>query len=638
MPEPRQPDRRSRLAIAASGALVGAAAVLGWAVVADAGPFTPNATQPPIAFPILYAYDANPEPEEYCGQCHANYDPTVGPFELWSGTMMANSARDPVFWAALDVANNDLPGIGEYCLRCHAPKAWLEGRASAEVDGDGNVIGVGDADGCSLQGFVDDTSWDPSTGDTGTDFEGVTCHVCHRMMIEEMPPPGEDGNYLENAEYWIDDEPCPDGVGSGPCRRGPYDYPAGGDPEPPHEWAFSPYHQDSQICATCHNVTNPVLTLIDETGTDTGILYPIERTYDEWNQSDFRDGGPAAQTCQNCHMPDATDPNSFACSFANTDRAGDLPKHEFVGGNSWVPALLGDPNWGLTLDNGTAFADTADRARAMLESAAQLEVTAPSVVGPEATLRFDVRVTNLSGHKLPTGYVEGRRMWVHVEVRDADDTLIYESGAYDPATGVLTRDADIKVYETVRGIWDRLGNSTCDHTNGSGVEEFHFVLNDCIALDNRIPPAGFTGGGDIETRPVGYSYPETAPGSGVLVHWDDTSYEVPLPVDAVPPLSVDVELRYQTSSKEYIDFLRNESVANGFADDCTPRSSDWSWPAALPAGSRSRGEWLHWLWETIDRSTPHVMELAAASVDIDADIFSDGFESGDTTAWSATIP
>ena len=42
--------------------------------------------------------------------------------------MMAQAGRDPLFWAALDVANNDVPGIGDFCLRCHSPAGWLDGR------------------------------------------------------------------------------------------------------------------------------------------------------------------------------------------------------------------------------------------------------------------------------------------------------------------------------------------------------------------------------------------------------------------------------------------------------------------------------------------------------------------------------
>ena len=39
-----------------------------------------------------------------------------------------------MFRAALAVANQDIEGVGEYCLRCHTPRAWLEGR-STPTDG-----------------------------------------------------------------------------------------------------------------------------------------------------------------------------------------------------------------------------------------------------------------------------------------------------------------------------------------------------------------------------------------------------------------------------------------------------------------------------------------------------------------------
>ena len=42
-------------------------------------------------------------------------------------------------------------------------------------------------------------------------------------------------------------------------------------------------------------------------------------------------------------------------------------------------------------------------------------------------------------------------------------------------------------------------------------------MTNCLVVDNRIPPLGFTGGTDLETRPVGYAYPETAPGSDLPV-------------------------------------------------------------------------------------------------------------------------
>ena len=42
---------------------------------------------------------------------------------------------------------------------------------------------------------------------------------------------------------------------------------------------------------------------------------------------------------------------------------------------------------------------------------AAVDISLPSKVGAGSELEVDVRVTNLTGHKLPTGYGEGRRMW-----------------------------------------------------------------------------------------------------------------------------------------------------------------------------------------------------------------------------------
>src|SRR5262245_43191611 len=73
----------------------------------------------------------------YCVECHGKYSlDHYEPWDTWSGSMMANASRDPLFWAAVDIANQDSPGVGEWCIRCHSPKTWLEGRSSPP-DGSG---------------------------------------------------------------------------------------------------------------------------------------------------------------------------------------------------------------------------------------------------------------------------------------------------------------------------------------------------------------------------------------------------------------------------------------------------------------------------------------------------------------------
>ena len=77
-----------------------------------------------------------------CARCHEGYRNPVEPVhevqDSWSGSMMANAARDPLFWAAVDVANQDDAalgdvGVGDFCLRCHLPTAWYEGRSRCDT-------------------------------------------------------------------------------------------------------------------------------------------------------------------------------------------------------------------------------------------------------------------------------------------------------------------------------------------------------------------------------------------------------------------------------------------------------------------------------------------------------------------------
>ena len=37
-----------------------------------------------------------------------------------------------------------------------------------------------------------------------------------------------------------------------------------------------------------------------------------------------------------------------------------------------------------------------------------------------------VRVTNLTGHKLTTGYPEGRRVWLNIVWKDGGDAVVHE--------------------------------------------------------------------------------------------------------------------------------------------------------------------------------------------------------------------
>jgi hypothetical protein len=519
-------SRRQVLGVTLSAGLIGAVAFALPAPTTINDFFGPG-TQPNTLFTPIVSVEA-------CSFCHGGYEETHEPFRPWAASMMGQAARDPMFFACLAVAEQDAPGAGDMCIRCHAPGGWLDGRSTP-------------TDGSAL---------------IGSDFEGVSCNFCHRMVDPDFTPgvdPAVDQGIIDNLE----DQPVNAHSGQyimDPMdrRRGPFDltkdffY---------HDWLESPFHRDSAMCATCHDVSNPVYERQpDDTYTpgdwnapaashDKYDQFPMERTYSEWLMSDFaagpidmtgRFGGnnPLVSTCQDCHMADATD---RACIFEERPIRDDLPQHHFNGGNTWVlnavRALYPDSETFLSQSTVDA---SVNRTVLMLENASDMDLT-------QNGSDINIRITNESGHKLPTGYPEGRRMWLNVQFFDSADTLIAEHGAYDTNTAVLTTN-DTKVYEAKLGITPDVA-AAIGTTPGIS---FHFALNNEVVSDNRIPPRGFdnTNFAAVQAAPVAYTYADGQ-------HWDDTTFTIP-----AGAARVETRLYYQTTSKEYIEFLRDENTTN----------------------------------------------------------------------------
>ncbi|MGC9523085.1 MAG: hypothetical protein ACP5HG_14525 [Anaerolineae bacterium] len=294
-----------------------------------------------------------------------------------------------------------------------------------------------------------------------------------------------------------------------------------------------------------------------------GDLFPIERTFTEWLNSAYPAGVVAPEfagakpddtvaACQDCHMTRQTgaaaDPQ-FNPVTRDCAASGCLPEHQMAGGNVWVPLLLQDPTWRLdAVNDGGNLDATAGAARSMLTRAARLSVA----VTTRGTQRVVVvQVTNEAGHKLPAGYPEGRQMWLHVRAYDAQGNMVYESGRYDDATDRLVRDPDVKVYEAKQGL-------TADFAALLGKASgptFHFLLNNTVIKDHRIPPRGYAQAGWDEPglAPVGATYEDGQ-------HWDETTYALPEGATRVR-----AAFYYQTASQEYIEFLRATGGVDGEA-------------------------------------------------------------------------
>ncbi len=473
-----------------------------------------------------------------CAGCHGNYSEEHEPYANWLGSMMAHASYDPIFKANMAVAQQDVPDSGDLCLRCHNSRGWLDGRSTP-------------TDGSQM---------------TADDMFGVACDFCHRMVdpvYKDGISPAEDEEILLS----LSNKPLqPDG-GNGMYvfdpnshRRGPFT-----NSVSEHADLVSPFHSNSALCGTCHNVSNPaferdgtnaeyVTNRFDAAATNFSpeILMPVERTYSEWLHSDYTNSvfapqfagnknGGMVSSCQDCHMPDIAGYGANTNLYPNAPLREDLPLHDMTGGSSWLlrvlPSVSNFP-YASGSPEAAAMSNGAHRAEYMLKKAARMYA---DPVGDQ----LKVRVVNDTGHKLPSGYPEGRRIWINVRFYDASSNVVQELGSYNYSNAVLTV-TNTTVYEIHPGIGTNLASVL-------GVDpgpSFHFVLNNQVYEDNRIPPRGFSNAAyeSFGGAPVGHHYEDGQ-------YWDETFYDIP--TNAV---RAHVRLYYQSTSKEFIDFLHSENT------------------------------------------------------------------------------
>ena len=478
-----------------------------------------------------------------CILCHAGTkNGAADPYASWHGSLMGQAARDPVFRAGLAIANQDVKGVGEFCIRCHAPRGWLAGRSEV-------------ADGSKL---------------TPEDLHGVSCEVCHhlvdplsaeaRQLVKLVPPGHGNGMMVADPENVV---------------RGPYGDSPGAKP---HRIQQSAYQASSELCANCHNVSNP-LQAQDVNTQPPHAFGHIERTYSEWALSDFAKPD-SRQTCQSCHF--ARVPGGGQAS-----KYGDLHRDYFVshaatGGSTWVQDAI------LKIWSGKDGKDIdRDALKAVQQQAREFLKTSAALSLEVASGKARITITNLTGHKLPTGYPEGRRMWVNLRFYDQADQALSEVGRYgekaDTIAGVPAKVPTLLDAETTRVYECKPGLSPAQAAKFQKIpgDSFHFVLNDITVKDNRIPPRGFKRSAFAEhlCAPVGADYADDQ-------YWDTVEF-------AVPPgtRKVEARLMYQSVSWEYIKFLREEN-----------RTDQW-------------GQKLYEAWNTTGRCPPEVIAAVSKVAD-----------------------
>ena len=456
---------------------------------------------------------------EACAQCHLVDDTTavlhdatntnVSPVLLWRSSLMANAARDPyylaVFSEELARAPERAAATEELCTRCHAPAA------SEEVADKGGHIS-----------FAELTA---GTSDVGALARGgVTCTLCHQITAASLEA---DSGFSGGFE-----------VGYQRKIFGPYSNPTTSPMmlivnfEP----AYGAHVTSSALCGSCHTVILP---------TASGEIVE-QATYLEWRASEFVAKG---QTCQSCHVPTVDHQGSVISTPVASTPATLAPRqpvgnHTFVGGNSYVLRLLADAvDWSGANVAASEFLAAADRDDEHLRGAAKLSVVAARREGE--SIVTTIRVENLTGHKLPTGY-PSRRVWLHVTAR-AGDAVVFESGreplSAQPHSDEITAPDQTQIWEAQ--LVDVTGAPT------------HRALDARrYSKDNRILPKGYnpTGADRLRTASVGVSNDASfVPGS------DDITYRFAAPAGT----TLDIELLYQAIRPEIVDAIEASATPAG---------------------------------------------------------------------------
>ncbi len=310
-------------------------------------------------------------------------------------------------------------------------------------------------------------------GNDQVHISGIGCDDCHSMSASTG---------VGNGSYVL----TPKKFGR-PLKFGPRDDAV----SPYHDTAYSELHTKSEFCSTCHNVTHPFNRM------------PVERTYDEWRDSPY---ASADIQCQDCHMtPDpGVTKNPGKAAIMGPEREH-VYSHRFTGANTTLHTYFGQD-------------DMADRALKLLQSAAEIEfLSLPTSFQAGALAKIVLRVTNVgAGHKLPTGFPEGREVWIDIKVTDNSGVEVYRSGAIEE---------DGHTEPGTHNFKATLGDSE------GNVVEFAVWEADRVLSDTRILPMGYS----------------------------DANYEFKIPLNAEGPFTITAELNYWGFSQATLDKIVGEN-------------------------------------------------------------------------------
>lgn len=450
-----------------------------------------------------------------------------------------------------------------------------------------------------------------------------------------------------------------------------------------HDMLYSRYHKSKYMCGVCHDISNPALANLGADGaaplpSETLPAYSyahVERTFSEFMLSGYGQpggmagtgpyapdvfstshGGNIIATCQDCHFRDI---GGAAAAKGGVVRPGEsiphplsgVPQHRMIGGNLWVPTILastvaGSANYDavnaalltgraaeLTLDfsqgeplDPVLLLETIDQSAQMLQDSISMIQQSYSLTNRTFTLRLQ----NHTGHKLISGYPEGRRMFLNIRAY-VDDDLIYEINPYDDAVGTLKglensqSSPELGPGEEHK---DELVYEVHQASSLLGVDEtFHMALATHRTKDNRILPQGFdiTSAADRLCEPVWHGHSDTnayAPGNFYTQAEYEGGYDevtVTLPSGTE---KIEAGLYYQTTSREFVEFLRDEINGTGATLSGTGAGGDPAYIAQSDPWFSGLAAWGDTLWQLWDhnKSVPGAAPVLMTNTFVQLDV------------------
>jgi len=239
----------------------------------------------------------------------------VSPYGEWRWSPMGLAGRDPIFYAQLDSEiafvksffKNDpakvaekIKTINNTCFKCHG----VMGKRRLDDDQGGSDKGNFESD-LVYATYDSNPPSDKKAYIYGAlARDGVSCMACHRI-VEDKPSKTDPDPFINFLKNKITGNFT---VGNAAELFGPFqDTEIVTDPmnnslaiKPKHD----PYIKSSRMCGNCHTINLPLMD--NPADADLNKPHLEQLTYLEWLNSGYQNEvgtNSRAQTCQDCHMP-----------------------------------------------------------------------------------------------------------------------------------------------------------------------------------------------------------------------------------------------------------------------------------------------------------------------------------------------